>query len=295
MSTNMKGCCTGPAGPVGPQGVQGLQGPSGADGAAGAQGPAGLNGAPGVNGVAGPVGPMGAAGVNGANGLNGANGAQGPQGDQGAAGVNGAAGLNGAPGLAGLPGAQGPMGLQGPQGLQGLQGVPGDCVNCPCEGAGVEYAEVYSNAIQNLAVSPGLNMPGGVVILEKTVVATANIDVSKAATTGQITVNRKGWYDVATGICGALNPVPSPLPCWTLSLFKNGVLVPGSTFANQTISPEQASNEIVADVYLYCAAGDVLALASTSTNPVILSSPTLGTNAQPSCGYLKISSLQLDV
>lgn len=289
------GCCAGAPGPVGPQGVQGLQGPVGANGADGKNGAPGANGANGVNGVAGPVGPMGPAGAAGVNGVNGLNGAQGPQGEQGAAGVNGAAGLNGAPGADGATGAQGPMGLQGQAGPQGLQGVPGDCVNCPCDDNAPEYAEVYSNAVQNLKVSPGLNMAGGVVLLENTVTATANLDVSKAASLGQITVNRMGWYDVATGICGALNPIPAPLPCWTLSLFKNGVLVPGSTFANQTISPEQQSNEIVADVYVHCMPGDVLTLASTSTNPVTLSSPALGTNAVPSSAYLKISSLQLDV
>jgi hypothetical protein len=123
-------------------------------------------------------------------------------------------------------------------GPQGIQGVPGTCVECEndCD-CDPEFAEVYSNLPQLLSASPGPNLAGQVVTLENTIFATPNIDVSQAAVNGKITINKAGWYDVATGICGALNPIPSPLPVWTLSLFKNGVYVPGSTFANMTISP----------------------------------------------------------
>lgn len=163
----------------------------------------------------------------------------------------------------------------------------------PCKNS-TEYAEVYSTQAQTLSPSTGVNLPGQVCLLENTIITTANIDVSQAKTTGVITFNKSGWYDVATGICGALNPVPTPLPVWTLSLFKNGILVPGSTFANLTISPTQQANEIVADVYVHFNKGDKLTLNSTSTLPVFLSSPTLGTNARPSSAYMKISLLQED-
>jgi len=157
-----------------------------------------------------------------------------------------------------------------------------------------EYAEVYSNAAQTLTASPGPNMAGQTVLLEKTIVATSNLDVSQAAATGKITINRAGWYDVATGMCGALNPIPAPLPVWTLSLFVNGTIVPGSTFANMTLSPEQQANEIVADVYVHFNKGDVLQLANTSSNQIILTAPMLGTNAQVSSAYLKLLLLQAD-
>lgn len=168
----------------------------------------------------------------------------------------------------------------------------GDSGDCKCNEP--EFAEVYSQTNQNLSASPGLSMPGQIVILENTLFATANIDVSSAGVNGKIVINKAGWYDVYTGICGYLNPLESPLKCWTLSLFKNGVYVPGSTFANLTISPEQKSNEIVADVFVHFDKGDVLELANTSDNTVYMAAPTLGTNAPANSAYLKIILLKAD-
>lgn len=161
-----------------------------------------------------------------------------------------------------------------------------DCLN--------EYAEVYSNRAQTLAASPGANLPGSVVTLENTIVASPNIDVSMSGVNGQIKFLKAGWYDVATGLCGSLNPISSPLPVWTLSLFVNGVYVAGSTFANMTLSPEQKANEIVADTFVHFNAGDVLTLANTSTAVVELTAPSLGTNAPTNSAYMKIVLLKAD-
>lgn len=161
-----------------------------------------------------------------------------------------------------------------------------DC-HCP-----IEFAEAYSSLDQQLAASPGPNMPGDVVKLENLIVSSANIDSSMAASNGQFKINLAGWYDVAAGMTGTLNPVPAPLPVWTMSLFLNGVLVPGSTFSNVPLSPAQVSNEITADTFVYCSAGDLLTLANTSSSPVFLSAPSLGTNAPTNSAYLKIVLLR---
>lgn len=211
-------------------------------------------------------------------------------GPQGVQGVPGPMGLQGIQGIAGQAGPQGPAGPTGPQ---GPQGIPGDCVNCPGDDS-VEFAEVYSIQTQLLSPSAGPNLPGQVAILENVVYNTPGIDVSQSAISGVVTINVAGWYDVATGICASINPVPSPLPVWTLSLFKNGALVPGSTFANMILSPEQKANEIVADVFVHFNAGDRLTLNSTSTAPIQLSSTNLGTNAQPNSAYMKIQLLKAD-
>ena len=207
--------------------------------------------------------------------------------------------MQGVQGLQGVQGPRGQDGLQGPQGIMGPQGVPGSCVNCggdnpPPVQAAPEFAEVYSTVTQNLSPSPSTNQPGQFVTLEQTIFATANIDVSQAAINGSVKIMKAGWYDVATGLCGALNPIPSPLPVWTLSLFLNGVIVPGSTFANMTLSPTQQANEIVADVFVHCNVGDVLQLANTSTNMVQLTAPVLGSNAQTNSAYMKIILLRAD-
>lgn len=164
----------------------------------------------------------------------------------------------------------------------------------PCACPDPEFAEVYSILPQTLLASPGSNLAGTAVKLENTVFATSNIDVSLAATTGGIKVNRAGWYDVATGMCGALNPIASPLPVWTLSLFVNGTIVTGSTFANMTISPEQQANEVVADVFVHLNVGDVITLANTSVSQVVLTAPALGTNAQVNSAYMKMTLLKAD-
>lgn len=212
-------------------------------------------------------------------------GAQGPQGMPGSQGLQG---------IQGVPGMQGSQGIQGETGSQGIQGIPGDCVNCECHCDDPEFAEVFSTITQDLAFSPGSNLPGQIVTLEHTIFSTSNIDVSQAGINGQIKINRAGWYDVYTGLCGSLNPIASPLPVWTLSLFKNGVIVAGSTFANMTLSPEQKANEIVADVFVHFDKGDVLELANTSTANVVLTAPSLGTNAQTNSAYLKIILLRAD-
>jgi hypothetical protein len=277
---NCKGCCPGPMGNQGPQGQQGLQG------VPGQQGP---QGQPGQNGAIGPQGPIG---LQGAQGLDGPVGPMGPAGPVGPQGVAGQNGLQGQPGQNGQMGPQGPMGPQGAQGLQGIQGVPGDCVMCEQDGVESEFCEAYSQVQQELLLSPGLNMPGGVVLLENLIVSTPNIDASQAALQGKFVINKAGWYDVAAGMTGTLNPIPAPLPVWTLSLFLNGVIVPGSTFSNIPLSPAQGSNEITADTFVYCNVGDILTLANTSTANVFLSAPSLGTNAQTNSAYLKIQLLR---
>lgn len=274
------GCCE--KGDKGEQGIQGIQGIPGIQGQPGQSGLQGVPGMPGADGMP---------GTDGAPGAQGQVGAKGDKGDKGERGLTGATGQTGAQGQPGQNGTQGIPGSQGLQGIQGLQGVKGDCVECPCN-CDQEFAEVFSTMNQSLSPSLSLNAAGQTVLLENTITSTSNIDVSQAGISGKIVINKAGWYDVATGICGALNPIASPLPCWTLSLFKNGALVPGSTFANQTISPEQKSNEIVADVFVQLAVGDYIELANTSTSQLTVAAPTLGTNAQPSSAYLKVTLLK---
>jgi hypothetical protein len=275
-------CPTGPQGPQGIQGVPGIQGPIGATGAQGIQGqqgemgPAGPQGQPGncVN-CPGEIGPMGPAG---------------PAGPMGPAGTNGTNGQDGATGPAGPAGPIGPIGPMGPAGPKGDKGDPGTFP----DKYKPEYAEVISQTAQTLFASPGANLPGQIVKLEVTVKATPNIDVSQAAVNGKVTINRAGWYDVFTAFSGALAVLDSPLPVWSLSLFKNGILVPYSTFVNMTLSPEQKANMILGDVFIHFDVGDVLELANTSDAPIDITAPTNGTNAQPNSAFLKIILLEAD-
>lgn len=221
-------------------------------------------------------------------------GPRGPQGVQGLQGPMGNQGPKGQDGKDGVDGAQGPLGQQGPMGEQGLQGVPGSCVECPCHCDQPEFAEVYSSLPQSLLASPGAGLPGQTLLLENFIVSTPGIDVSNANISGKVKVLIAGWYDLTIGVTASINPIPSPLPVWTVSLFKNGILVPASTFSNLPLSPEQHANESVCDVFVHCNAGDELEIANTSTAMLFLSSPTLGTVATPNSATFKIKLLKKD-
>jgi hypothetical protein len=276
-------CCE--KGDVGPQGIQGLQG------IAGPQGQPGQAGAQGVAGIAGPAGAPGLDGAPGLNGLDGAPGhvgQTGPMGPKGEVGPMGQQGLQGQPGQNGLMGPAGAQGLQGPQ---GIQGIPGNCVECPCD-LKMEFCEVFSQISQSLVASPATNLAGGTILFENTIVSTANIDSSQAASLGIFKVNLAGWYDVSSGMTGYLNPIGSPLPVFTVSMFLNGVIVNGSTFSNLPLSPAQGSNEVTADVFVYCNVGDEISFSNTSTAELFLSAPINGTNAQTNSSYAKILLLR---
>jgi hypothetical protein len=256
---NCDKCCPGPMGHMGPQGPKGLQGPMGA------QGPKGVDG---VNGLDGVDGAPGAPGKNGLNGLN------------------------------GHDGAQGPAGPQGEPGPQGLQGVPGDCVQCPCDCEPVkpEFAQIYSAVDQNLAASPGINAAGGAILFENNVFATANIDLTNANINGQVKFLKGGWYSIEQEVCANLNPLSEPLIAWGLALFRNGVLVAGTTFVDMTLSPVQQANNTSSLFLILLAAGDVITLNNMTTQNLNLNAIPAGVsgiNAQSNSASLRIASIKL--
>lgn len=221
---------------------------------------------------------------------------KGDRGPQGVAGEQGLQGIQGVPGLTGAQGIQGLQGIQGPKGDQGIQGEKGDCVECRCEcKSGLpEFAEVFSSVSQTLSASPGVNLSGTAITWENTIVATANIDVSMAAANGDVTAKTSGWYELTYGAAGYLNPVPSPLPVWSVSIFKNTVYVPGSTVCALPISPEQQATQVVADLLIHLDAGDTIYLANTSTATLFLNAPSLGTNSTPNSSFLVVKLLKAD-
>jgi hypothetical protein len=216
---------------------------------------------------------------------------RGYQGIRGTQGPQGLSGRDGRDGRDGLDGAVGPMGPEGPM---------GNCVNCDGGGCDcpkqcpTEFAQVFSIADQILAPSPGINLPGDIVKFENISVSTSGLDVSQSGVTGEIKALVAGYYKIGAGMSGYLNPIPAPLPCWTLSLFKNNSIVLGSTFSNVPISPAQASNELTAETIVHLSVGDVLKIASTSTNTVFLTAPTLGTTAQSCSAYLTLLLIRCD-
>jgi hypothetical protein len=185
----------------------------------------------------------------------------------------------------------------GPQGLQGEKGNPGDCVACPCHCDETEFAQLYSILDQTLLASTGIDAAGGAVLFEQLVHATANIDVSNAAALGEIKILKAGWYTIEQEVCGALNPLSSPLISWGLAFFKNGAIIPGSLFVDMTLSPEQQANNTSTLFIGHLDAGDVLTLNNMTQQNLILNAfaaGTFGIYAQSNSASFRIASLKLD-
>ncbi len=204
-----------------------------------------------------------------------------PSAPQGAVGPQGPAGLQGATGSQGPQGVQGPQGSQGPVGVQGPQGVQGPCCQSPLVSQSV--ANVYSVADKSI-------LPGAAITFENTNEITAgDFDLSLMSTTGQITFLKTGIYSIAWMVEGRLTPpFPAPVPAWALSLYLDGVPVPGSCFSAFTLFPEELTRSPAGAVIIAVTAGQVLTLRSTSTLPISLISSIPGSLQPETCAAIVI-------
>ncbi len=208
-------------------------------------------------GATGPQGPQGEMGPQGPKGDMGPPGLQGPRGEMGLQGPQGLQGRTGPQGVSGIQGLAGPQGIQGEMGPQGVTG-----------GA---VASLYSVLDQSLA-------SGGVVVFEgANTVSSSSYDVSAASSLGQIVFLKSGVYNISWGVEGKLTPpFSNPPPAWALSLYLDGVPVPGSCFPGFTLSPNGSSAFAGGRLAVAALAGQVLTLQSVSNLPITLSATTVG-------------------
>ena len=183
---------------------------------------------------------------------------------QGAQGPTGAQGIQGVQGLSGATGAQGPVGLQG------ITGAQGPCCSTTSSNA---VAGLYSIEDQDIP-------PGSPVLFESTNAITPGaFDVSFTPSTGQITFINSGTYSITWRVSGQLTPpYPSPVPVWSLSLFLDGVPVPGSCFAGFSPFPDLLSSNGAANVIIVVTAGQALTLENSSLLPISLVASTPGSS-----------------
>jgi len=104
--------------------------------------------------------------------------------------------------------------------------------------AHAEFAEAYSVSNQVIVASLEAGKAGGACLLEKAVCSSAFIDLSEAAASGKVIINKAGWYNVEAGISGALAD-------WSLGLLVNGEIVSGGLHE-----------------FIHCHRGDYLQLAN---------------------------------
>jgi Collagen triple helix repeat (20 copies) len=199
------------------------------------------------------------------------------EGPQGPAGQQGPQGVQGVPGQQGIPGQ---TGMQGPQGMQGLPGKDGVC---DCTSV---YASVYSLVSQ---VLPSLASPK----LELVTSVSAGIDLTSAPLTGEIKVLQHGIYVLNWGFDGLLDPpFPAPVPAWSLGLYKNGSLIPGSVSGSFSSSPDDICTHTSGSVIMEVMANDVIKLVNTSTLSLQAVSTMLGSLFPVAAAIINISMIK---
>lgn len=178
----------------------------------------------------------------------------GPQGPQGIQGQEGPQGLQG-PG-----GSQGPQGVAGPQGLQGIQGVPGmDCDNGCCDRS---YLDVHSHVSQIIASS-------GASMFESVGLDSGDFNLANANITGEIQALKHGIYTISWSANALLNPpYPFPVPAWGFALYLNGVILPGSTSASCSITPDEIVTNSSGLMLLELNVNDLIKLVNICSLPV---------------------------
>ena len=195
-----------------------------------------LRGPRGPVGPQGPIGPMGAMGPQGPIGPTGATGATGPVGPTGATGATGPVGPVGP---TGATGATGPVGPQGPAGTN-------DAI----------YAGVYAGTTATDTVLP-------IALVQETA------DSTMSVTDNSISITESGVYLVSYSLSGTPDAGGSDL---SVSLYRNGVLVPNETLSVNTSAETEAVSRTI---LLSLTAGDFLSIYNTSDSTITLGSATL--------------------
>jgi len=194
-------------------------------------------------------------------------------------GPQGVPGLQGEQGIQGVPGAQGAMGPQGVQGVQGLQGPPGVCKPEDCHGGECKCCESYANV---WAQPPQILGPFGsatdtVVFQFQNAVTAADFDLSMMSSNGEIKFLKAGVYRVAYGAEAKVSqPIPVPVPSFSFGLWKNGVIIPGSTDSGFTQAPSDDTLQVDGEVIIAFAVGDILKLRNASSVSVDMTPNTVG-------------------
>jgi len=144
---------------------------------------------------------------------------------------------------------------------------------------------------QELTASPGADLPGQSITYENLIASTSDFDVSAISTTGSILFKKAGWYRISKTVNGSLTPIDIPLRVWSVGLFVNGIPLPGSCFAQMTISPDQQANHTSATVIYKFAAGDSLTVNNCSDLLLHLNAFGLGTNVASVSSTINIQRL----
>ena len=215
-------------------------------------------------------------------------------------GPQGVPGLQGEQGIQGVPGAQGIMGPQGLQGVQGLQGPPGICTPEQCQGQGGDckccesYANIWAQPPQILGPNGAAN--DAVVFQFQNAVVAADFDLSQMSIDGSVKFLKAGVYRIAYGAEAKVSqPVGNPVPSFSFGIWKNNVLIPGSTISGYTQAPGDDTIQINGEVMIDILANDIIKLRNASSNGVDMTPNTVGIVFPVTVATLNINCLKAAV
>jgi len=150
----------------------------------------------------------------------------GPQGIQGHQGPPGEMGHTGPQGIQGHQGPHGEMGHTGPQGIQGHQGPYGEMGHTGPHGPPAEICSTFINAYTNIQQKVLNNSP---IIFDK--FSACQGHCGHNPNTSEMWIWKSGYYFVTANI--------NQLQAGKFSLFKNGSVIPGSSYGSLTGSALQ--------------------------------------------------------
>jgi hypothetical protein len=192
------------------------------------------------------------------------------QGPQGIPGLQGPQGIQGVPGAQGIPGQEG---MQGPQGLQGPAGIC-DCEEGICDCC-ESYASIWAQPPQTLSPNGGLS--DAVKFQFQNAVTAADFDLSMMAIDGSVKFLKSGTYSIAfSAQAKVAQPVPDPVPSFSFALWKNDILIPGTTISGYTQAPGDDTLQVTGQVIVDVIADEVVKLRNASSVSVDMTPNTLG-------------------
>lgn len=213
-------------------------------------------------------------------------------------GPQGVPGLQGEQGIQGVPGAQGITGQTGVQGVQGLQGAAGVCSDEQCSGGGGKsapsYANVWAQPPQILGSNGAAN--DAVLFQFQNAVVAADFDLSMMASDGSIKFLKSGAYEISYGAEAKVSqPIPVPVPSFSFGLWKNAVLVPGSTISGYTQAPGDDTIQVTGKVTIDIVANDVIKLRNASSNGIDMTPNTVGIAFPVTVAYVNTTRVKAAV
>lgn len=212
-------------------------------------------------------------------------------------GPPGQAGLQGEQGIQGVPGPQGimgPMGPQGPRGLQGEKGDPGFCIcdethrDCKCCES---YLNVYGLPPQSLTAFGGGD--DAVKYQGENAVSLGHFDLASMSVDGSVKFLKAGIYYISWGVQARVKPpIPLPVPSFSFGIWRNSVLIPGSTLSGYTQAPGDDTVHLNGEVTIQIAANDVIKIRNAASIAVDLDPNTIGIQFPVTVSVLNIHCLK---